>query len=255
MQIGIVEYSNSLPFIAPYLLKSLPSPFSWILGHPEELNRKTLAKELPISFVSSLFYLKHKDELELIPGIGIGADGPVESVCLYYPEKLFTFTNVTVALHPESATSNGVLKWYLEKIRGHRPYFVASPTPENHPAFLLIGDKCLSFKTPKGFKKIDLAEEWKSFTNLPLPFAVLVADKHFARNNRQEIHLAKETLLNGVKWSLENLSLAATLSSFPQERLIAYWQKLRYHFDARYTTALVHMERDVLKRTEAHGIR
>jgi|GEM_PF-3354041 len=246
-RVGIVQYLNSLPLIAPYLLGKLQASVEWVRETPADLNRMILEKKLPLSFVSSLFYLEHENQLDLVPGIGIGADGPVGSVSLFYPEHVTHFNGVTIALDPESATSNGLLKWYMEKIRRESPQYTHDPAPQS--SFLLIGDKCLVESNRKGFKQIDLAEEWKSYTNLPLPFAVLVAQKGTPEEVKNEILFH---LHNGLKWSQEHFDQVAALadhtSPIPQKELIAYWQQLRYVFDHRFQTALGHLQRDVLKR-------
>lgn len=255
--VGIVQYLNSLPLIAPYLFKEFEAPFKWEFQPPKTLNQMVLDNKLEVSFVSSLFYLENQEHLELIPGIGIGADGPVGSVSLFYPEHLVHFNGVEVTFDKESKTSNGILKWYLEKIRGERPLFKAPPlegTPSKKEPFLLIGDRCLAFGLPKGYKKIDLAEEWKSYTNLPLPFAVLAAKKGFSQNNPEEGANLRNALLTGLMWSKNNLQrlLDYGTKQIPvgREELSHYWKGLRYTFDERDETALIHLERDVLKRVQ-----
>ncbi len=246
-RVGVIQYLNSLPLIAPYLLNALPTPFEWIRDTPAKLNQMVLEKTLPISFVSSLFYLEHTDQLDLIPGMGIGADGPVGSVSLFYPAHVTHFNGVTIALDPESATSNGLLKWYMEKIRRETPRYSHDPAPQS--TFLLIGDKCLSQRTKEGFKKIDLAEEWKSYTNLPLPFAVLVAQKGVPEEVKNELlfHLRA-----GLQWSQNHYDQVAAIakdeSPLSKEELITYWKQLHFIFDDRFETALGHLQRDVLKR-------
>ena len=245
--IGVIKYLNSLPLIAPYLLNMMSSPFTWVRETPAALNKQMLEKALPISFVSSLFYLEHEVQLDLIPGIGIGADGPIDSVSLFYPAHISHFNGVTIALDPESSTSNGLLKWYMEKIRRESPNYSLSSAPES--SFLQIGDKCLASMGKEGLKKIDLAEEWKSYTNLPLPFAVLVAQKEVTEEKKNEVlfHLRQ-----ALQWSQDHLEVVAELasqeSSLTPQELVSYWKKLHYLFDDRHETALGHLERDVLKR-------
>jgi chorismate dehydratase len=106
--------------------------------------------------------------LEMVKGIGICANGNVESVLLQckYPLKDVR----TIKLDPASRTSNLLLKVLIKKhFRiGHDIRF--GKNIENPDAEVVIGDRALCGKP--AFESYDLAGEWKNMTGLPFVFAV-----------------------------------------------------------------------------------
>lgn len=241
---GAISYINCLPFVAPLLLKKIDTDLQCLLAPPKYLNEKMTQKELPFSFVSAYYYLQNKDQLDLIEGVGIGACNQVDSVCFYHPEALDHFDQQKIALDPESQTSNAVLKWYLTQYKQEKPIFVFPDSGTHAPSFLRIGDKCLTFSTPKGYRKIDLGKVWYEVTGSPLPFAVVVAQKGI--EGQTEV---QQTLLKALEWSQQHLEeilpLAKQQVDLSEEAILRYWQLLTYLFDHSFIKALKVLETHV----------
>lgn len=228
---GVPSYINALPLVAPFYLGALKSDFTFYAAPPDVLNRADLA----VSLVSTIHYLENKEQLTATP-LGIGSRGKVQSVCFFYPEN---FTKV--GLDPESATSNRVLQWLLKKEVHY--------TQERSEGFLLIGDKCLNFTPPPGYRKMDLGEEWMRATHLPLPFALLVAKKPWAEQNPEALQKLVEDLKRALAWSKEHrkeiVPLAQRQTALGAQEILSYWDHLEYVLDEPYQEALAFMEKNL----------
>jgi chorismate dehydratase len=104
-----------------------------------------------------------------IPGLGIAAEGPVDSVLLFLRTELDRAR--TLALDPASRTSN-VLTRVLLRARGVAPRVVAAPPAD---AELVIGDPALA-RLASGEPFLDLAAEWTRQCGLPFVFAAWYGD-------------------------------------------------------------------------------
>jgi chorismate dehydratase len=108
------------------------------------------------------------DDLRSVPGLGVGADGPVRSVKLRCRMPLAAVRRV----RPDRAshTSNCLARLLF------RRHFVVEVEwlPLNAPdadAAVVIGDPALC-DDPASVEEYDLAAEWKTMTGLPFVFAV-----------------------------------------------------------------------------------
>ena len=249
---GMPEYINAIPFIGPFILGAVKSDFKFITAPPRDLNTLMSENKLPVSLVSAIHYLENKKKYEMISGLGIGAKFKVLSVSLFYPEALSSLDGVTVALDPESSTSNRVVRWLLTKVKKQNPNFII---PKNviegplHTAFLLIGDRCLAFGCPKGYKLMDLGEEWMNATQNPLPCGLVVAQKEWRERNPLAFNQLREDLLNALSWSLDHkkelYGLAKRQTNLSEETVLSYWEHLSFILDHRYKDSLDFMEKNI----------
>ena len=112
---------------------------------------------------------------EVVPGLGIGADGPVQTVVLAGEQPPETWDEVF--LDTASRTSQ-ILAQLLLRERGVTPRYVHLPAleglarAEGTKGALVIGDRAFDVK-----KKVvlDLGREWNRVTKLPMVFAVWAA--------------------------------------------------------------------------------
>lgn len=110
--------------------------------------------------------------LRVLPGIGIGCDGPTLTV------RLFSRTPVSqtriLAVDPDSHTSV-ILARLIFQHRFHLcPELIDLSQTQDRPyeTRLLIGDKVVTHP-PEGFSyQLDLGEAWKQLTGLPFTFAI-----------------------------------------------------------------------------------
>lgn len=109
-------------------------------------------------------------------------------------------------------------------------------------AFLLIGDRGLSFAPPKDYKRKDLAEIFFKITQLPLPFAVVAYKKNSVPFSIQ--HLCASTLEKGLDWSFHHQE---RLKPFiHQGATLTYWKNLSYKFNEKFKEAIAFMKKEVL---------
>lgn len=128
-----------------------------------------------------------RQKLEVIPGAGIACDGPVRSILLIskvpFPEIRM------VAADSSSRTSVMLTRIVLSKKYGVEPE-VISRKPEL-PAMLDEADACLIIGDPAlliephevPFHVLDLGNEWKLMTGLPMVFAVWAAGNGVPRQS------------------------------------------------------------------------
>ena len=111
-------------------------------------------------------------DFEIVPGIAIGADGPVQTVVLCGEEPPARWDEVY--LDTASRTSVVLSKVILSEM-GLSPRFTPLPAAEGVPlakgqkGALVIGDRAFDVKSRV---VIDLGREWTSLTKLPMIFAL-----------------------------------------------------------------------------------
>ena len=159
-----VKYANAAP-LAHFLTEVAPGA-RVITGRPAELaawlaDGRADAAMVP---VADLFA---DDELVMIDGVGICADGEVGSVllkCNCPPAQVRT-----VARDVASRTSNALAEIVLARHLGMSVEMVPAETA-GADARVVIGDRALQAAAAGG--DLDLAGLWKDMTGLPFVFAV-----------------------------------------------------------------------------------
>ncbi|WP_201738445.1 menaquinone biosynthetic enzyme MqnA/MqnD family protein [Thermus thermamylovorans] len=183
--LGVPLYANTAP------LYRFLEPDGWTLryGVPSELNQQVRSGEIGLSLVSSYFYLKHQEELALLPDFSVAVLGRVYSVNLFHRGELAHLKRV--ALTTESATSVALLKLLLRE-QGLAPRYERAEGGlellEAYDGVLLIGDRAIQayarllpalpetpHALPTRFGEVgveDLSMLWFARTKLPFVFAV-----------------------------------------------------------------------------------
>jgi len=135
-------------------------------------------------------------ELEMVDGLGICADGNVESVLLQCKCPLGQVKIVN--LDPASKTSNLLVKLLLKQyfcVRQEIHFRIGDPQAD---ACVVIGDRAL--RAEPALISYDLAAEWKSMTSLPFVFAVWAYwnDRKDSRILSNILHAAKNAGCNAI---------------------------------------------------------
>src|SRR6185436_10595196 len=117
-------------------------------------------------------------DLAIVPGIAIGSFGECRSVLLVARKPLDEIRSV--ALDPESRTSNALVQVLCAEAWGIAPRFVPGPRDlelalSEHDAVVRIGDKAMFTPVPPGATAYDLGGAWTAVTRLPFVFAVWAA--------------------------------------------------------------------------------
>jgi len=141
---------------------------------PSVLARRMSAGELDLALLP-VIELARIPDLVVVPGLAIGSLGNCRSVLLVAKRPLSEVRSV--ALDPESSTSNALAAVLFAEAWGGAPSFVVGPRDltlalEEHDAAVRIGDKALFEPLPSGTIAYDLGGAWTARTTLPFVFAV-----------------------------------------------------------------------------------
>jgi len=176
--------------IQPNASLMLPS-VELVTRPPSQLYPLLKRGEVDASFIASVDYLRHQNELYLVPRFGVAARGSVASVLLLCRKQLGKVEEILV--DERSSTSVAMLQILLR----HKFHLEISLAPGNvtgNPqgeAVLVIGDRALQSFEDYEFV-YDIGAEWTSWTDLPFVFGVWVA--------REEEHVETVTQLLEAGW-------------------------------------------------------
>jgi chorismate dehydratase len=172
LRLGAVGYLNARPLT--WALDRSPERWAVRYDVPSVCAGLLQRGEIDLGLVPSIEYLQ-SDDYRFVPGIGIGARGPVASVALFTRVPIGDIRRI--ALDTSSRTSVTLIRVLARHKYGIAPAFVAhapdlQAMTRDHDAAVLIGDPALEVDpAPLGLHKIDLGEEWVAMTGLPFVFA------------------------------------------------------------------------------------
>ena len=146
---------------------------------PSECARLLHAGEIDLGLVPAIELLRGPVAYDIVPGLAIGCDGPVNSVALFTRGPVSQVRRV--ALDTSSRSSVGLLRMLARHHFGIEPEYVEAPP--DLPGMLAVADAALLIGDPAlrapwralGLEKHDLGAAWKAFTGLPFVFAVWAA--------------------------------------------------------------------------------
>ena len=201
----------------------LPAPPSWLSGH-------LIRKDCLTAPIPSADYAAHKDELMLLPDLGIVSRGIVGSVILFGSRPIESMRDI--ALPSDSSTSKRLLRWILND-RGMDPKTVEmgpdiTTMLERCDGALLIGDRALSAASEyPGSVQMDLGAEWMRITGTPMVFGVFAmrndAPINAARSARDDMLSQCEMFEQDKGWRKEVIRSSSNSSGIPESRVIQYF--------------------------------
>lgn len=236
LRVGHLNYLLGLPLYTALAERRIRHSAELVPGVPAELNKALKNNELDVSLVSTYHYLTHQDELELLPGFCIAAEGRVMSVNLYVKDgDISGLDGAQVALTPQSASAAQLVKVMCKNFWQVKPEFVTLPNLEEatrYSAFLLIGDQALLNPIFPGYKTIDLATAWHEKTMLPMPFGVFAVTKEAMEKDIEAVTTFAIQLEESLDWGEDNMSsIRSTVvdkSGLAPEVVKEYFSLLRY---------------------------
>ncbi|SDE39594.1 menaquinone biosynthetic enzyme MqnA/MqnD family protein [Glycomyces harbinensis] len=222
---------------------------------PDELSRLLVDGDLDIGPITLVEYLRHADDLVLIPDPAVAADGPVLSVNLVSRVPLVELPAAPrVALASHSRTGVLLGRMLLEDRYGRKPsYTVTSPDlasalegsfdGRGADAAVLIGDEALRVHhDPQGHHVLDLAAEWRDWTGLPMVFAVWAVRRDYAEASPgivKDVHLAfTESVRRSREEIDEVVASAARWEPFEPAALAEYFDRLQFGLSERHLAGL-----------------
>jgi chorismate dehydratase len=176
IRVGAVGFLNARPLA--FGLDREPN-VSLRLDVPSVCARLLHERDIDVGLVPVIELLRGPVTYDVVPGLAIACNGPVNSVALFTRVPIGQVRHVALDLN--SRSSVGLVRVLCRHHFGITPEFVdATPDLEamlaQADAALLIGDPALDAPWQQmGATKIDLGEAWHVFSGLPFVFAAWVA--------------------------------------------------------------------------------
>ena len=228
-KLSVVSYLNTLPFIYGLKQSELDKKLDISLDIPSACADKLLSNKIDIGLVP-IVVLKQMQNAHIVSDFCIGADGAVDTVCLFSDVSIEEIESIF--LDYQSKSSVELLKILLKEYWQVSPKLIKAKANyekqiKEEKAGLIIGDR--GFQYQNKFKYVyDLSAIWKLHTGLPFVFACWVANKEIDEKFISQFNKALKFGVNNIEKSIK--SLAATYSHCinPTDYLN---NKISYHLD------------------------
>jgi chorismate dehydratase len=260
-RVGHIQFLNCLPIYWGLMRSGALLDVDLHKDTPDRLSADLVAGHLDIGPITLVEYLRHADELLLLPNLAVGSDGPVLSVNLISTRPLAELDGRPVALGSTSRTGVLLAQMLLAERYGAEPEYFRCP-PEltqmliEADAGVLIGDPALRamYEAPRlGLHVTDLAEAWKEWTGLPMVFAVWAVRKDFAAAHPGVVKDVHEAFQRSRDLSLTELDEVATAAArwepFDAATLANYFRVLDFSLGERQIAGI----REFARRAAARG--
>ena len=260
-RVGHIQFLNCLPIYWGLMRSGALIDVDLHKDTPEKLSADLVAGKLDIGPITLVEYLRHADELVLLPNLAVGSDGQVLSVNLISTRPLEELDGRPVALGSTSRTGVMLAQMLLAEKYGAEPEYFRCPPELNQmlleaDAAVLIGDPALRamYEAPRlGLEVTDLGLAWKEWTGLPMVFAVWAARKDFAATHPGVVKDVHEAFQRSRDLSLGELDDVATAAArwepFDAETLATYFRALDFSLGERQIAGV----REFARRAAARG--
>src|SRR5262245_15304459 len=258
-RVGHIQFLNCLPIYWGLMRSGALLDVDLRKDTPDRLNTALVDGDLDIGPISLVEYLRHADELLLLPDLAVGSDGPVLSVNLVSTKPLAAVRRV--ALGSTSRTGVLLAKMLLAERYAVHPEFFTCP-PElgtmllEADAAVVIGDVALRalYEAPLlGLTVTDLGAAWRDWSGLPMVFAVWAVRSEFATAHPGVVKDVHEAFCRSRDLCLEELddvaAAAARWEPFDAATLASYFRTLDFSLGARQIDGL----REFARRAAAIG--
>lgn len=244
-RVGHIQFLNCLPLYWGLMRSGALLDVDLHKDTPDRLNAALVAGDLDIGPISLVEYLRHADELLLLPDLAVGSDGPVLSVNLVSTRPLAELDGRRVALGSTSRTGVMLARMLLAGRYAAIPeYFTCPPDLTTMlleaDAAVLIGDVALraTYEAPRlGLTVTDLGQAWREWTGLPMVFAPWAVRRDFAEANPGQVKDVHEAFLRSREVCLRELdevaAAAARWEPFDAETLASYFRVLDFSLGER----------------------
>src|SRR5690242_15288318 len=112
-RVGHIQFLNCLPIYWGLMRSDTLLGLELVKDTPDQLNDALVRGDLDVGPISLVEYLRHADDLLLLPDIAVGADGAVLSVNLVARASLAALDGQPVALGSTSRTSVLLARMWL----------------------------------------------------------------------------------------------------------------------------------------------
>ncbi|AEV81332.1 periplasmic solute-binding protein [Actinoplanes sp. SE50] len=244
-RVGHIQFLNCLPIYWGLMRSGALLDVDLHKDTPDRLSAALIAGDLDIGPITLVEYLKHADQLLLLPDLAVGSDGPVLSVNLVSTRPPAELDKRPVALGSTSRTGVLLAQLLLSERYGVEPTYFRCPPDlplmlREADAAALIGDPALRalYEAPAmGLQVIDLAEAWKEWTGLPMVFAVWAVRKDFAAAHPGQVKGVHEAFQRSKELCLGELDAVAEAAArwepFDAATLANYFRALDFSLGDR----------------------
>ncbi|WP_446217883.1 menaquinone biosynthetic enzyme MqnA/MqnD family protein [Micromonospora sp. IBHARD004] len=260
-RVGHIQFLNCLPIYWGLMRSGALLDVDLHKDSPDRLNAALVAGDLDIGPISQVEYLRHADELLLLPDLAVGSDGPVLSVNVVSTKPLAELDGDRVALGSTSRTGVLLARMLLGERYGVRPEYFRCPPDLTQmlleaDAGVLIGDVALRalYEAPRrGLAVTDLGQAWREWTGLPMVFAVWAVRRDFAAAHPGLVKEVHEAFLRSRDLCLAELDqvaeAAARWEPFDAATLATYFRTLDFSLGERQVAGV----REFARRAAALG--
>jgi len=265
-RVGHIQFLNCLPLYYGLVESGTLLDVDLRKDTPDRLNERLLSGDLDIGPISAVEYLRHADELLVLPDLAVGSDGPVRSVCLVSKRPVGELDGARVAMGSTSRTSVLLAQMVLEERYAVRPSYFDCP-PDlgamllEADAAVLIGDVALRARrdAPQlGLHVMDLGGEWRDWTGLPMVFAVWAVRADFAHEHPGQVKDVHEAFRSSLDASLCRVDAiaerAARWEPFTAAELADYFRGLDFRLGPLQLAGLAEFARRAAARGDVPGI-
>ncbi|MEY9850058.1 chorismate dehydratase [Streptacidiphilus sp. BW17] len=213
-RVGHIQFLNCLPLYWGLARTGSLLDLDLTKDNPDNLNDALVAGQLDIGPISCVEYLRHADQLTVLPDIAVGSDGPVMSCLIVTELPLEELDGRRVALGSTSRTSVRLAQLLLAERFGVQPEYYTCPPDlssmmQEADAAVLIGDAALRASlhdAPRlGLQVHDLGAMWKEWTGLPFVFAVFAARREYLARNPEVVGEVHRMFLESRDLSMEEI--------------------------------------------------
>jgi chorismate dehydratase len=249
-RVGHIQFLNCLPIYWGLMRSGALIDVDLRKDTPDRLNTALVNGDLDIGPISLVEYLRHADDLLLLPDLAVGSDGPVLSVNLVSTRPLAELDGRPVALGSTSRTGVLLAQMLLAQRYGVAPEYFTCP-PEltemllEADAAVLIGDAALRalYEAPRrGLTVTDLGQAWRDWSGLPMVFAVWAARRDFASQHPGLVKDVHEAFLRSRDLCLAELDAVAAAAArwepFDAATLAEYFRALDFSLGDRQVAGL-----------------
>lgn len=248
-RVGHIQFLNCLPLYWGLAHTGALLDVELTKDTPDRLNDALVAGELDIGPISLVEYLRHADDLLVLPDLAVGSDGPVLSVVLVSSMPLEQIRSV--ALGSTSRTSVLLAKLLLERHYGLSPTYSVMPPDlgvmlREADAAVVIGDVALRatlFDAERlGLTVLDLGGAWRELTGLPMVFALWAARRDYAVSHPVEVKRVAAAFRGSLDLALSRVDEvakdAARWEAFDAKQLARYFTTLDFRLGPRQQEGL-----------------
>jgi chorismate dehydratase len=250
-RVGHIQFLNCLPLYWGLVASGALLDVELSKDTPDRLSEALVRGDLDIGPISLVEYLRHADDLVVLPDLAVGSDGPVMSCTLVSQLPLAELDGARVALGSTSRTTVLLARLLLEQRDGVRPLYFGCPPDlgammQEADAAVVIGDTALRatlYDAPRlGLAVHDLGAAWRDWTGLPMVFAVWAVRRDFLLARPEAVREVHQAFLHSRDLSLADVDKvaesAARWEAFDASTLATYFTTLDFSLGERQLAGL-----------------